>query len=1321
MKPLYYRILTVLLFFSAYTHAQQLQVTPATIANDQVTRRVWSSTSSGSLGKTSSCNVDTIGYTSYKTSAFQALAMNNTTSGNTFAQWYPAPQTLTISGFDFYAWQSLGTSAVVPITCRIYNASIIDSLPTGAALATVVVNVDSTFGTGLLSTLRKRAIFATPVTVTGPYVITVENQSGNTVSVISNNWTVANGRSEWLSSVKIGTNFIRSYAINVGGTIFNADFILQPYVTYSLTSDFTSSPLCNQGGNQMTFTNTSSAVNFSAFYNTRAYFNNVLFSFIWDYGDTSGTFYSLNGTRSYNHRVAYNVSLKDSIWGYATGCADTRSKSIDASPPVPNATNNGPLCQGANLQLSADSIGGATYYWTGPNGFTSTLRRPTISGITILNQGTYNVTAIMGQCSSMVSSTVLNIIATPSAQSNSPLCAGQTLALTGTAIAGATYSWSGPNGFTSTISNPTKSNVQVTDSGTYSFTMTVAGCGTIGPYTTYVSVNPVPATPTVGNNGPLCVGDNLNLTASNVSGGSFTWTGPNGFSATQQNPSRPNVIPSFAGTYTVTVTANGCASVPASTTVSINNIPASPTAGNNGPLCAGQTLSLTATTITGATYLWSGPNNFTSGSQNPTRSSVTTTDAGTYSVVATLNGCSSPAATTTVAITTSTPTPVAGSNGPLCPGQGLQLTASNVTGATYSWSGPNGFTSTVQNPLIPSVTNAEAGLYSVTANTAGCGISSPGTVTVQINALPAPPTVGNNGPLCDGQTLNLTASTVTGGVYSWSGPNGFTSSAQNPSITSMNSIKAGNYNVTVAVSGCGTSAAATTNVIVRRVPSTPTALSNGPVCSGDSLKLNVTNIGGGASRTFTWIGPGSFSSTLQSPDMANVNSSNAGLYTVTVSDSGCTSNAGSVNVTVKSLPAAPVATNGGTICEGSNLFLYATSVSGASYKWTGPNAYSSGSKDPIIVAATAAATGTYSVQSVVNGCSSSPASTTVLVNPRPASPTAGNNGPKCVGDNVSLSASTVSGASYSWSGPNGYSSSQQNPVLTSTTLAMSGTYSVYVLISGCLSNPSTTDVVISTPPNAPTLSSLPNGSACSGDSIQLFASFLSGATYEWSGPAGYSALVQNPIIRNITSANTGQYTAIVNKGGCTSPPGNLTISVNDKPNTSSISGPDTVRNQEIKSYQVTGSGGSVFAWAVTGGTIQSGGISNTITVKWGAAGNGTVKVTETSSAGCNGTQKTMNVRVNSTVGIGEQQKQMSMRVYPNPASKELFVELNLKQKRDIKINILNLVGQLVDSYSSSDGSGVSKHTLDVEHLKAGIYFIQIIAGDEMITQKITVQ
>ena len=103
-----------------------------------------------------------------------------------------------------------------------------------------------------------------------------------------------------------------------------------------------------------------------------------------------------------------------------------------------------------------------------------------------------------------------------------------------------------------------------------------------------------------------------------------------------------------------------------------------------------------------------------------------------------------------------------------------------VAGATYSWTGPGGFTSAIRTPSITNVTLADAGTYNVTITVGGC-TSAAGTTTVVINPLPATPTASNNGPLCVGQTLNLSTPTVAGATYSWTGPGGFTSAIRTPS------------------------------------------------------------------------------------------------------------------------------------------------------------------------------------------------------------------------------------------------------------------------------------------------------------------------------------------------------------------------------------------------------------------------------------------------------------------------------------------------------------------------------------------------------------
>src|SRR5206468_201326 len=154
--------------------------------------------------------------------------------------------------------------------------------------------------------------------------------------------------------------------------------------------------------------------------------------------------------------------------------------------------------------------------------------------------------------------------------------------------------------------------------------------------------------------------------------------------------------------------------------------------------------------------------------------------------------------------------------------------------ATYSWTGPGGFASTQQNPSIPNATTAASGAYSLTVTLNGC-TSPVANTTATVNAIPATPTASNTGPICSGQTLGLSTPSVSGASYSWTGPNGFTSTSRTPSISSATTAAAGTYSVTVTVSGC-TSPAGTTTATVNPTPSAPAASNNGPICPGATLQ-----------------------------------------------------------------------------------------------------------------------------------------------------------------------------------------------------------------------------------------------------------------------------------------------------------------------------------------------------------------------------------------------------------------------------------------------------------------------------------------------------
>ena len=281
--------------------------------------------------------------------------------------------------------------------------------------------------------------------------------------------------------------------------------------------------------------------------------------------------------------------------------------------------------------------------------------------------GTYNVTLIVSGSGISSTNTKPNYItAVPCTPPTASVSGGQTICQSGSATIQAALTGTGPWNVTwldgASGTNFTQNGVAagpatrtVIPSSTTTYTVTAvsdaSGCsGGTSSGSAIVTVNATPAMPTPSNSGPICSGQTLNLFANTTAPG-YSWTGPSSFSSSLQNPTISNATTAATGTYNLTVTSNGCTSAAGSTSATVNPIPATPTASNNGPMCSGSTLTLSTPTVTGATYSWTGPNSFSSTQQNPSIASATTAATGTYSVIVTVNGCTSAAGSTTALVT----------------------------------------------------------------------------------------------------------------------------------------------------------------------------------------------------------------------------------------------------------------------------------------------------------------------------------------------------------------------------------------------------------------------------------------------------------------------------------------------------------------------------------------------------------------------------------------------------------------------------------------------------------------------------------------------
>ncbi len=364
--------------------------------------------------------------------------------------------------------------------------------------------------------------------------------------------------------------------------------------------------------------------------------------------------------------------------------------------------------------------------------------------------------------------------ATATAQGSTTFCQGGSVTLDATTVGASSYLWS--NGATT-------ATISVNTGGSYSCTVTKAnGCEAVTNAIT-VTVNALPAAPTISANGPVtfCNGGSVTLTASQSSG--IVWSNAATTASINVNAS---------GSFTVDYTdANGCTASSAATTVTVNANPASPTISANGPttFCTGDSVVLTSSQATGNQW-----------SNTATTQSITVLASGSYSVVYTdANGCTATSNPVQVSVSNSpAPTVQATGSTTLCPGETVTLTSSVAD--TYLWS--NGATT-------QSITVSAAGTYSVTVtNSNACnGVGASAPVTVVVN--PAP-TAGFTFSTNQG-VVTFTNSSTGGTVYNWDfGDNSFSTAAAPQHVY----LTSNNFTVTLVV----TNAQGCTDTITQVIP-----------------------------------------------------------------------------------------------------------------------------------------------------------------------------------------------------------------------------------------------------------------------------------------------------------------------------------------------------------------------------------------------------------------------------------------------------------------------------------------------------------------------
>jgi gliding motility-associated-like protein len=703
---------------------------------------------------------------------------------------------------------------------------------------------------------------------------------------------------------------------------------------------------------------------------------------------------------------------------------------------------------------------------------------------------------------------VIALVPDASFSYNSPFCQYNTnpspvFGLTGSA---GSFSASSPD---LVFVNTSSGEIDLTKSkpGTYIITNTIGANGGCPPvsYSTSVTIDKG----TIVSAGPdqtVASGTNVQL-AGSVTGAvkTGTWSGGTG---TFSDKTKPNAVYTPApgetkAVLTLTSANPGAPCGPVSATVTINFVaqPGLPTV-QSAMDCSGSSATLTAT-APGGTYQWydaPGGGNLLSTGPNFTTPALTKTT--TYYVQTTENGITSGRTAATVTVNPVPPAPAA-KGAQTCSGTAATLTASGSTG-TYQWydaaTGGNllASDSTYTTPALTANTS-----YYVQTTLNGCM-----SARTQVKVLIAPKpnvTSASTGTICSGQPLsyNITADQPNT-TFLWGRAQ--VSGISNPAVTNQTSpairdtlINTGNtpvnvtYVITPSAGGC---AGPSFNYVVSVNPAPRvTSPDSATICNMNTDNYAITF--SEPVTNFSWSRaavPG-ISNLPVSGQAAGViketlfNTTNHPVkvtYALIYSTPACSGIPFNLVITVNPQDTVTSAAKG-TACTGvPQDYVITTNIPSSTFLWS--RAAVGNVSNPAVSNQTSGTiTETlnntafypvpvvYDITPIANGCPGTPFKYTATVNPKLPSTTASSNSPVCTGTSIHLNMAPVTGATYQWTGPNGYISNLQNPIIDNATQADAGVYAATFTIAGCSSSPINVQVNVDEPPVA---NAGPNQTVC---------------------------------------------------------------------------------------------------------------------------------------------------------------------------------------------------------------------------------------------------
>ncbi|MFQ3575581.1 MAG: glycosyl hydrolase family 8 [Cytophagales bacterium] len=783
----------------------------------------------------------------------------------------------------------------------------------------------------------------------------------------------------------------------------------------------------------------------------------------------------------------------------ATTTSAARSITVNAAPNAPTVNSPVNLCVGGDSSpLSA--TGTALRWYTSGTGGTGSTTAPTPS---TASAGTQNfwVSQTVNGCESQRAQIIVNVNQPTAPTVNSPVnyCQGSTAtALTAT---GTSLRWytSATGGTSSTVA-PTPSTNTV---GTQNFwvSQTVSACESPRAQIT-VNVGTATASPTVSSPVTYCQG--ATATPLTAQGTNLRWyTTATGGTASTTAPT-PNTSTTGNTLFYASQIANGCESPRAIITVTVNQTPAAPTV--SSPVIYRLNESATPLTATGTNLRWFTTAAGGTGSTTAPTPSTNTEGTVTFYVSQTnTSGCESPRAAIEVVVAnildinrTSTAPIIDGTMDAIWNGVTPQNITKVILPSVSSAADLSGsFRALWDNQffyIIATITddvkindsqnvweddgvelffdfgNKKLSSYAATdvqytfrwndntihvnpsgRPTSGINFSMVGTATGYVFEARIPwanyqvsPQVGQ----LHGFDIHLNDDDNGGardGKMAWNSSSD--DAWQNPSLLG-----------TIRLTGLGNQAPSV---------SLTSPTNNSSFCSATNITLsaNASDADGSVARVEFYRGTTLIGTVNNAPYNFNWTNAPVGTHSITArafDNLNLSTTSTAINITINGIPNLPTANSPVNLCQGTTAS--ALTATGTALRWYASATGGTANTTAPTPSTANAGTQNFWVSQTLNGCESARAQITVNVNIIPATPNPSSNNPVCIGESINLTTSQAgAGATYAWTGPNGFTSNNRQPSRPNATLNMAGQYTVRVTQNSCTSNPGNVQVVVESP------------------------------------------------------------------------------------------------------------------------------------------------------------------------------------------------------------------------------------------------------------------